>query len=50
MLGASGDVFWDMRTREGFEIGGGLYLYTVEATGPNQGAKRKRPGKFIIIK
>ena len=51
MLGTSGDIFWNMRTRENIEVGPGLYLFTVEATGPNSGgAKRKRPGKFIIIK
>ena len=50
MLSSSGDIFWDMRTREGYEAGAGLYLFTVEATGAAGGAKRKRPGKFIIIK
>jgi hypothetical protein len=49
MLNGNGDLFWDMRTREGFLIGPGLYLYTVEATGP-QKAKRRKPGRFIIIR
>ena len=49
MLNANGDIFWDMRTREGFLIGPGLYLYIVEATGA-QKARRSKPGRFIIIR
>lgn len=50
MLNGNGDLFWDMRTREGFDVGPGLYLFTIEATGPNGGAKRHTPGRFIIIR
>ncbi|HKG90804.1 MAG TPA: hypothetical protein VKA84_02860 [Gemmatimonadaceae bacterium] len=49
MLNANGDLFWDMRTREGFLIGAGLYLFTVEATRPHT-IKRGKPGRFIIIR
>ena len=50
MLNGNGDLFWDMRTRENQEVGPGLYLFTIESTGPGGGAKRKLPGKFIIIR
>ena len=50
MLAGTGDLFWDMRSREGFDVAPGLYLFTVEATGPGGGAKRKAPGRFIIIR
>ena len=49
MLNGNGDLFWDMRTRENYEIGPGLYLFTVEATGEHR-AKRRTPGRFIIIR
>jgi hypothetical protein len=50
MLNGTGDLFWDMRTREGYAIGPGLYLFTVQATGSAGDAKRKKPGRFIIIR
>ena len=50
MLNGSGDLFWDMRSREGFDVAPGLYLFTVDATGPGGGAKKKTPGRFIIIR
>ena len=50
MLNGNGDLFWDMRTREGFDAAPGLYLFTIDATGPGGGAKRRTPGRFIIIR
>ena len=50
MLNGTGDLFWDMRSREGFDVAPGLYLFTVEATGRAGGAKRRTPGRFIIIR
>lgn len=49
ILNGNGDLFWDMRTRENYEIGPGLYIFTVEATGEHR-ARRRTPGRFIIIR
>ena len=44
----NGIVHWDMLTREGLEIAAGMYLYHIEATGPD--AHETRTGKFAVIK
>ena len=49
-LNGTGDLFWDMRTREGLDVAPGLYLFTVESTVPGATAKRRTPGRFIIIR
>ena len=44
----NGIVHWDMLTREGLEIAAGMYLYHIEATGPD--AHETKTGKFAVIK
>jgi hypothetical protein len=48
-LVGNGDLFYNLRTREGNELSAGLYLYLVQATGP-AGGNAKKLGKFIIIR
>ncbi|KPK81017.1 MAG: hypothetical protein AMS25_08080 [Gemmatimonas sp. SM23_52] len=48
-LMGNGDLFYNLRTREGNELSAGLYLYLVQATGP-AGGNAKKLGKFIIIR
>jgi len=58
-LQGTGDLFWDMRTREGLELAAGLYLFVLEGEydfGPDgQGGMRpakrfKKLGKFVVIR
>lgn len=49
-LNGNGDLYFNLLTREGTLMASGLYLFTVEATGPSGGAKRKQVGRFIIIR
>ncbi len=49
-LQGSGDLFWDMQTREGNLIASGLYLFVVETGDPDSGTYMKRLGKFIVIR
>jgi len=49
-LNGDGDLFWNLRTREGNDMAAGLYLYVVTAfdnTGAHIGQAR---GKFVLIK
>ena len=52
-LEGDGDLFWDMKTREGIDIASGLYLWVVTApTDPsnaNSGTIQAR-GKFVVIR
>jgi hypothetical protein len=45
----NGDLPYNLRTREGLELGSGLYLYVLTATGSNGGNQVQR-GKFVIIR
>ena len=38
-----------LRTREGLDMGSGLYLYVLTATGPGANGQVAR-GKFVIIR
>lgn len=49
-LNGSGDLYFNLLTREGTLMASGLYLYTVQATGQAGGAKREKVGRFIIIR
>ncbi len=49
-LAGAGDLFFDLRTREGTEMASGLYLYMVIARDPATGAERKKVGRFIVIR
>jgi hypothetical protein len=45
----SGDLGYNLRTREGLDLGSGLYLYVLTATGSN-GKDQLQRGKFVIIR
>ena len=45
----TGDLPYNLRTREGIDLGSGLYLYVLTATGPN-GKNQVQRGKFVIIR
>jgi hypothetical protein len=45
----SGDLPYNLRTREGIDLGSGLYLYVLTATG-DQGKSMVQRGKFVIIR
>lgn len=49
-LAGNGDLFWDMRTREGNNAGAGLYVFVVEADNPATGETLTKIGKFVIIR
>ena len=46
---ASGDLPYNLRTREGIDLGSGLYLYVLTATGP-MGKDQVQRGKFVVIR
>lgn len=48
-LGATGDLYWNLRSREDTEVASGLYVYVVTATG-QAGGNRQAIGKFVIIR
>ncbi|MEP6781501.1 MAG: hypothetical protein ABJC26_16505 [Gemmatimonadaceae bacterium] len=45
----SGDLPYNLRSREGIDLGSGLYLYVLTATGTNGGNLVKK-GKFVIFR
>jgi hypothetical protein len=45
----TGDLPYNLRTREGLELGTGLYLYVITPTGSNANGAVAR-GKFVIIR
>ena len=45
----NGDLPWNLRSREGLEVGSGLYLYVITAKGSNANGQVAR-GKFVIIR
>jgi len=49
-LAGNGDLFWDMRTREGNNLGAGLYIFVVEARNPADGSTLTKSGKFVVIR
>lgn len=49
-LAGNGDLFWDLRTREGNELGAGLYVFVVQARNPATGDELKKLGKFVVIR
>ena len=49
-LAGNGDLFWNLQTKEGNEIGAGLYVFTVQAQNPHGGAEVKKIGKFVVIR
>jgi hypothetical protein len=49
-LGADGDLTWNMRTREGNSLAGGLYLYVVTAEDATGRPIGSRINKFVVIR
>lgn len=47
--GVSGDLPWNLRTREGTQVAGGLYIYVLTANDA-EGKKINARGKFVIIR
>jgi hypothetical protein len=45
----SGDLPYNLRTREGIDLGSGLYLYVLTATG-SKGKDQVQRGKFVVIR
>jgi hypothetical protein len=48
-LNGTGDLAYDLRTREGLDLGSGLYIYVLTAKGVNAGSPIAR-GKFVVIR
>ena len=49
-LNGNGDLYFNLLTREGTLMASGLYLFTVESTGQGAVGRRKKVGRFIIIR
>jgi len=52
-LNGDGDLFWDLRSREGIDIASGLYIWVITApTNPNDpgSAPLQARGKFVVIR
>jgi hypothetical protein len=49
-LNETGDLIWDLRTREGLDVAGGLYMFMV--TGQDASGKElaSHLGKFVIVR
>ena len=45
----SGDLPYNLSSREGLNLSSGLYIYVLTATGPN-GKNQVQRGKFVIIR
>ena len=49
-VGADGDLSWNLRTREGNLLGGGLYIYVLTATDATGATIGTRTDKFVVIR
>jgi hypothetical protein len=49
-LNGSGDLYFNLLTREGTLMSSGLYLFTVQANSDTGGARKGSTGRFIIIR
>ncbi len=49
-LSGNGDLYWNVRTREGTDVAGGLYMFVVTARDPATSASVKKIGKLVIIR
>jgi hypothetical protein len=49
-LNETGDLLWNLRTREGLEISGGLYLFVVTGTDASGTKLGSHMGKFVVIR
>ena len=48
-LNGTGDLAYDLRTREGLDLAAGLYIYVLTPKGANAGSPLAR-GKFVVIR
>lgn len=48
--GTSGDLRWDMKTRENTELAYGLYVFVVTALDENSGVIGRKIGKFVVLR
>jgi hypothetical protein len=46
---AVGDLPWNLQSREGLDVGSGLYIYVLQAT-QSEGDRKQTRGKFAIIR
>jgi hypothetical protein len=49
-LQGTGDLAWEMNTKEGTEIASGVYMFVLETRDPESGNRLSKTGKFIVIK
>ena len=51
-LVGTGDLPYDLRSREGTDLASGLYIYTIRATGGTSGSGKSQfaRGKFVVIR
>jgi hypothetical protein len=49
-LNETGDLLWDLRSREGNLIAGGLYLFMLTGKDANNKEVGKKMGKFVVIR
>ena len=52
-MGAEGDLFYDLKTREGIDLASGLYIWVIQApSDPNVPTSTPvtARGKFVIIR
>lgn len=49
-LSSSGDLGWDLRTREGNNLAAGLYIFLIHARDANNRTIGTRTGKFVVIR
>ena len=49
-LNGTGDLLWDLRTREGNLIAGGLYLFTISGRDSDGRGVGSKMGKFVVVR
>jgi hypothetical protein len=49
-LNDTGDMIWDLRTREGLDVAGGLYMFMVTGLDANGREIASHLGKFVIVR
>ena len=49
-LNGTGDLPYDLRTREGTDLASGLYIWTIQATSATSGGNKLARGKFVVVR
>ena len=49
-LNETGDLLWDLRTREGLDVAGGLYMFMVTGLDARGAETASHLGKFVIVR